>query len=374
MMDFKRNVLITGGAGFIGSHVVRLFVTKYPEYHIINLDKLTYAGNLANLADIEQQPNYTFVKADICDFEKILELFRQHSIDGVIHLAAESQKDSYGKLKFFSSFSISPSWLIQGTRDNSTPAWMNEDGTLKEDALKEYLEQVNRIWQTQKDAIEETKKAYQMGDDWANSDRSGYTNIAGSITDLLVKVNTVAAGGLLSPEGLVYLDSAKKVDPDLDYRLLNGQSENCFYPRSIVGISAKASEKEAAEKFVKFLFEEESQRASNDEGLAVNSKVYEDMAYWKMGKSSGDTIGSIGASYDTGDGNIKQLEMDEIIPEDEAIQNIMDLGKTLTVPAKSNQIIRSAVTESGEKYLNGETGLDDAVKEIMQEVNLYLSE
>lgn len=92
-MDFKRNVLITGGAGFIGSHVVRLFVTKYPEYHIINLDKLTYAGNLANLADIEQQPNYTFVKADICDFEKILELFRQYSIDGVIHLAAESHVD-----------------------------------------------------------------------------------------------------------------------------------------------------------------------------------------------------------------------------------------------------------------------------------------
>ena len=87
---------------------------------------------------------------------------------------------------------------------------MNEDGTLKEDALKEYLEQVNRIWQTQKDAIEETKKAYQMGDDWANSDRSGYTNIAGSITDLLVKVNTVAAGGLLSPEGLVYLEFCKK--------------------------------------------------------------------------------------------------------------------------------------------------------------------
>ena len=92
-MDFKRNILITGGAGFIGSHVVRLFVTKYPEYHIINLDKLTYAGNLANLTDIEQQPNYTFVKADICDFEKILELFRQHSIDGVIHLAAESHVD-----------------------------------------------------------------------------------------------------------------------------------------------------------------------------------------------------------------------------------------------------------------------------------------
>lgn len=288
--------------------------------------------------------------------------------------AAESQEDSYGKLRFFSDFSMSPSYLIQGTVDYNTPAWMNEDGTLREDALKEYLEQVNRIWETQKNAIEETKKAYQMGDDWADSDRSGYTNISGSVTDILVKVDTVAAGGLLSPEGLVYIDSAKKVDPDLDYKLLNGQSENCFYPRSIVGISAKASEKEAAEKFVKFLFEEESQRASNDEGLAVNSKVYEDMTYWKMGKSSGDTIGSIGTSYDTGDGNIKQIEMDEIIPEDEAIQNIIDLGKTLTVPAKSNQIIRNAVAESGEKYLNGEMSLDDAVKAIMQEVNLYLSE
>ena len=92
-MNFTRNILITGGAGFIGSHVVRLFVNKYPEYHIINLDKLTYAGNLANLKDIENQPNYTFVKADICDFDKMLEIFKQYHIDGVIHLAAESHVD-----------------------------------------------------------------------------------------------------------------------------------------------------------------------------------------------------------------------------------------------------------------------------------------
>ena len=68
-MEYKRNILITGGAGFIGSHVVRLFVNKYPEYRIVNLDKLTYAGNLANLKDIEKAPNYVFVRADICDFE-----------------------------------------------------------------------------------------------------------------------------------------------------------------------------------------------------------------------------------------------------------------------------------------------------------------
>ena len=89
----KRSIIITGGAGFIGSHVVRLFVNKYPEYRIINLDKLTYAGNLANLKDIEDKPNYKFVKMDICDFEGVLGLMQQEHVDGIIHLAAESHVD-----------------------------------------------------------------------------------------------------------------------------------------------------------------------------------------------------------------------------------------------------------------------------------------
>ena len=89
----SRTILITGGAGFIGSHVVRLFVTKYPDYKIVNLDKLTYAGNLANLKDIQSKGNYEFVKGDICDAKTVRELFSIHNFDSVIHLAAESHVD-----------------------------------------------------------------------------------------------------------------------------------------------------------------------------------------------------------------------------------------------------------------------------------------
>ena len=89
----KMTILITGGAGFIGSHVVRLFVQKYPDYRIVNLDALTYAGSLANLRDVENEPNYTFEKGDIRDQTRIRELFAQYRFDGVIHLAAESHVD-----------------------------------------------------------------------------------------------------------------------------------------------------------------------------------------------------------------------------------------------------------------------------------------
>jgi dTDP-glucose 4,6-dehydratase len=89
----KKNLLITGGAGFIGSHVVRLFVNKYPDYQIVNLDALTYAGNLENLTDVASAPNYTFIKADITDTEQINTIFSKYHFEGVIHLAAESHVD-----------------------------------------------------------------------------------------------------------------------------------------------------------------------------------------------------------------------------------------------------------------------------------------
>lgn len=88
-----KSILVTGGAGFIGSHLVRLLVNKYPEYHIVNMDVLTYAGNLENLKDIEVKENYTFVKSDICDYKKVIQIFEDYKIESVIHLAAESHVD-----------------------------------------------------------------------------------------------------------------------------------------------------------------------------------------------------------------------------------------------------------------------------------------
>ena len=121
----KRNIIITGGAGFIGSHVVRLFVNKYPDYKIINLDKLTYAGNLANLKDIEDKPNYRFVKMDICDFEGVLRLMQEEKVDGIIHLAAETHVD-------------------RSIKDPFTFAQTNVMGTLSLlQAAKTYWEQVD---------------------------------------------------------------------------------------------------------------------------------------------------------------------------------------------------------------------------------------
>ena len=126
-MNFKRNILITGGAGFIGSYVVRLFVHKYPDYHIINLDKLTYAGNLATLVDIEDQRNYTFVKADICDFETIVDIFKKYNIDGVIHLAAESHVDRSIKDPFtFAQTNVMGTLsLLQATKEAWTAPYAN---------------------------------------------------------------------------------------------------------------------------------------------------------------------------------------------------------------------------------------------------------
>ncbi len=125
-----KNILITGGAGFIGSHLVRLMVNKYPDYNIINLDLLTYAGNLENLKDVESKPNYTFVKGDVCDYGAVCNLFIKYNIDAVIHLAAESHVDrsikdpfSFARTNVMGTLS-----LIQAAKNHWSENGANRDG------------------------------------------------------------------------------------------------------------------------------------------------------------------------------------------------------------------------------------------------------
>lgn len=121
-MSFKKNILITGGAGFIGSHLVRLMVNKYLDYRIVNLDKLTYAGNLKNLTDVEGASNYAFVKADICDRNAIEEVFTKYEITDVIHLAAESHVDRSieGPMEFVMTNVVGTVNLLQIAKENWT--------------------------------------------------------------------------------------------------------------------------------------------------------------------------------------------------------------------------------------------------------------
>lgn len=127
-MAFEKNILITGGAGFIGTHLVQLMVPKYPNYRIVNLDKLTYAGNLENLKSIENQPNYTFVKGDITDRDLLKDLFESYDFDGVIHLAAESHVDRSitNPLSFLETNIIGTMCLLNAARD----AWKDKSNKL----------------------------------------------------------------------------------------------------------------------------------------------------------------------------------------------------------------------------------------------------
>ncbi|MEA3452323.1 MAG: GDP-mannose 4,6-dehydratase, partial [Bacteroidota bacterium] len=124
----KKSILITGGAGFIGSHVVKLFVSKYPEYTIVNLDKLTYAGNLENLRDVENKANYNFVKGDICDKKLITNLFLEYNFDGIIHLAAESHVDRsiLNPMEFINTNIIGTFTLLNVAKE----MWKNTEGKL----------------------------------------------------------------------------------------------------------------------------------------------------------------------------------------------------------------------------------------------------
>ncbi len=285
----------------------------------------------------------------------------------------EGHKAEYSNQFYATTKGAAPGLLLETLSDTSAASWMNEDGTLNEEKIKEFLEQTNRIYQAQLDAINAYFEFYgvnlaDMEAEYDNVSRQDYPVNAGVST--VGSMELLSYGGLYSPNDLFMLTSAQQKRPELVYKIFDGQAQNCFYPESMVGISAKAEEKEAAELFVEFLFSEDAQSTAKNTGFPVKQSVYESPEYWEMGKE-GEVVSVMSWSDSSG----TEGEMLEITnSSDEQLKEVQELGKTLTTPAFDNRIILTAVRDAGKRYLKGETDLDTAVREAVSQVNLYLSE
>ena len=201
----KRTIVITGGAGFIGSHVVRLFVNKYPDYRIINLDKLTYAGNLANLKDVEDKPNYKFVKMDICNFDAFYQLMQDEKVDGIIHMAAESHVD-------------------RSIKDPFTFARTNVMGTLSLlQAAKLYWEQFNYVMPVSDDVMPDSDASVMPDSD--SSVMPDFDRASQGIPCRFYHISTDEVYGALAFDGTLFTEDTK-YDPHSPYSASKASSDH----------------------------------------------------------------------------------------------------------------------------------------------------
>lgn len=283
----------------------------------------------------------------------------------------EAHQEEYSLNKKPINFIESRNSLLGILSEVSYPAWMGENGTLEEKAVREFLEQANRIYKTGEKAMKETLEKYAEYGVTEEEMNSAYTRefaeVGYNAMAMKYGKQIFGVGILFSPSGLANMWSAERDEPSLSHGLWNGQTAGCFIPIQTVGISAKSTQKEAAEKFVQFLYSDEGQRSSFSSGLPVNTSVYEDVDYWWQDAVEGES-----SSSDSMTGEMMELSIRK--PSEDAVREVQELGKTLTRPSAANEIILNAVTSAGSRYLKGEIGLDEACNSITQEVNLYLSE
>ena len=264
--------------------------------------------------------------------------------------------------------------FLKALADVNGPAWLKDDGTLDESAVTEYLTQANRIYQAGKEGVDALSRMMEeagMSVSYlSDTDMDLLKELSGSAMSLLSGAYKLSAGRLTSPDALALVSSVEKTDSRYQDALWNGQAENCFIPVQTVGISAKAGEPEAAEKLVEFLFSQEGQRAGTSAGFPVNETVYDSEEYWAVG----DSDGLLGVMSSSNNQTGETVEISIRRADDEKTEEIKALGKSLVTPSETNEIILNAVAEAGGKYLNGEIGLEEAVRAALQEVNLYLAE
>lgn len=287
----------------------------------------------------------------------------------------ESHQDSYGINNMYYTLpldsSFSASMLLGNLADSCSSAWIKEDGTLDEALIKDFLKQAGRIYQAGNKGVQEIGEAY--GEDFINQDFGAYDrslSMAYSADLVMNNMFVLSAGAIYSPMDIAEIDSVQQLDSSIARKIWNAQAQNCFIPVNVVGISSKSAEKEAAEKFISFLFSDDGQQITKFNGYPVTQNVYNGETYWDQGEEG--TVLQVSSSYNAKTG--AEISLEVKTPSNETVNEFRDMGKTLTTPIADNTIILNAVIDSGVRYLNGEIDLDEAANSIIQEVNLYLSE
>ena len=334
------------------------------------------AGILENIRDVYTEEDGAVYRMPL-RFGIPMIAGKAEDVDMVDDLA--SLKDMVKKHKadffpgFFSAYKARvPQILLTSLFELSSPSWMKKDGRVDEEKVREFLELTYEIYHADKEYegyAEDTSDSEEKETRWYEKNRR---QEASPVMDLLLmgaEKQLFSYGYLFSLDHVFLMNTMETENPEFTHRLFNGQEKNCFAPELILGISAAAREKEAAQMFVEFLFSEEQQKNGKEAGFPVRKSVYESDEYWELGRE-GSFEGASSATYN---GEMTEL-IDVLHSSDSQLKEIIELGKTLTTPVGRNRVLLDAVKKAGVPYLKNETDLDQAVRETISQVNLYLSE
>ncbi len=334
------------------------------------------AGILENIRDVYTEEDGAVYRMPL-RFGIPMIAGKAEDVDMVDDLA--SLKDMVKKHKadffpgFFSAYKARvPQILLTSLFELSSPSWMKKDGRVDEEKVREFLELTYEIYHADKEYegyAEDTSDSEEKETRWYEKNRR---QEASPVMDLLLmgaEKQLFSYGYLFSLDHVFLMNTMETENPEFTHRLFNGQEKNCFAPELILGISAAAREKEAAQMFVEFLFSEEQQKNGKEAGFPVRKSVYESDEYWELGRE-GSFEGASSATYN---GEMTEL-IDVLHSSDSQLKEIRELGKTLTTPVGRNRVLLDAVKKAGVPYLKNETDLDQAVRETISQVNLYLSE
>lgn len=296
----------------------------------------------------------------------------EENLDGITDLKTMADKGEQIKAQdpkqnVFDTYELG-SQLIENWANTCSPAWITEDGTVDQDALKEFYTQLDRIFHVDENALEGQYSDDDVDDtQWLNH---YYLDISSDLLMLSGNCAKIAYGSIFSYSTLGMLSGALKENEGLTFRSWNGQVENTYVPNLILGVSSKSKEQEAAKQFVSYFLSEEAQSTECYAGFPVNLAVLDSDTYWSRnaeGRSSGMTVKGA-------DGEMINILLESSTPTQEQVDAFRNLLKEATTPVSYNYQIISVIREEGTSYLNGEKTLEQAVENVSQRMDLYLAE